>query len=114
MKETDWISRQAAIDEAYDVVIDGDVFRVVQVETLYGLPSAQQWIPCSERLPEESGRYLVTNAYADNNEINVVDFNYYNAEQGWWQTDCIDPDDDEYEFNLAWMPLPEPWKGVEE
>lgn len=37
----DLISRQATIDEAYDIMIDGDIFRVVQVETLYGLPSAQ-------------------------------------------------------------------------
>ncbi len=36
---TDLISRQAALAEAYDVVIDGSVFKVVQVETLYGLPT---------------------------------------------------------------------------
>lgn len=35
------IDRQAAIDEAYDVVVDGEVFKVVQVETLLALPSAQ-------------------------------------------------------------------------
>ena len=37
----DLISRQAALNEAYDVLIDGEVFRVVQVETLEALPSAQ-------------------------------------------------------------------------
>ena len=36
---TDLISREAAIKEAYNVVIDGSVFKVVQVETLYGLPT---------------------------------------------------------------------------
>ena len=35
------ISRQDAIKEAYPVSIDGEVFDVVQVETLMGLPSAQ-------------------------------------------------------------------------
>lgn len=35
------IDRQAAINEAYSVVIDGETFDVVQVETLMGLPSAQ-------------------------------------------------------------------------
>lgn len=33
------IDRQAALAEAYNVVIDGSVFKVVQVETLYGLPT---------------------------------------------------------------------------
>lgn len=37
---TDLISRQAAIKEAYKIVIDGEVYEVVQVETLMGLPSA--------------------------------------------------------------------------
>ena len=37
----DTISRQAAIDEAFEIIIDGQKFEVVQVETLMGLPSAQ-------------------------------------------------------------------------
>lgn len=69
--EGDTISRKAAID-----VIDA-IFPVNPMETEYAqgiacgaalaktyikqLPSAQpQWIPCSERLPEANGRYLVT------------------------------------------------------
>lgn len=36
----DLISRQAAIKEAYKIVIDGDAYEVVQTETLMGLPSA--------------------------------------------------------------------------
>ena len=38
---TDLISRQAAIKEAYKIVIDGNAYEVVQVETLMGLPSAE-------------------------------------------------------------------------
>lgn len=37
----DLIDRQAAIDECYPVTVDGEVYEVVQVETLMGLPSAQ-------------------------------------------------------------------------
>ena len=37
----DLIDRQAAIDECYPVTVDGEVYEVVQVETLIGLPSAQ-------------------------------------------------------------------------
>jgi hypothetical protein len=40
-KMDDLISRQAAIKEAYKIVIDGDAYEVVQVETLMGLPSVE-------------------------------------------------------------------------
>ncbi len=36
----DLIDRQAAIDEAYAVIVDDAVYDVVQVETLEALPSA--------------------------------------------------------------------------
>jgi hypothetical protein len=38
---SDLIDRQMAINNAYEICLDGDVFEVVQVETLMGLPSAQ-------------------------------------------------------------------------
>lgn len=45
---SDLISRQMALNEAYGVVIDGERFEVVQVETLLGLPSAEpkrgEWV----------------------------------------------------------------------
>lgn len=58
------------------------------------LPSAPQWIPCSEKSPEEDGRYLCT--YSDFGIC--VDFGLYT--DGHW---IIEP--------IAWMPLPQPWKG---
>lgn len=57
----------------------------------------EQWIPCSERLPEKEGKYLVT---LDKwNIVSFADFKNikYNPH-----------------FNapvIAWMPLPEPYKG---
>lgn len=38
---SDLIDRRAAIDECYPVMVDGEVYEVVQVETLMGLPSAE-------------------------------------------------------------------------
>lgn len=38
---SDLISRQAAIDESFEIYVDGQKFEVVQVETLMGLPSAE-------------------------------------------------------------------------
>ena len=58
----DTISRQMAIDATQGIgrlatLPDNDaVIRMSAVEyVLFNLPSAQQWIPVSERLPEEYG-----------------------------------------------------------
>ena len=73
------------------------------------------WIPCSERLPEEpkenpvfDGKYLevylVTTKYGSNEQDKVYPFrafwNGINFTDGWNILDVI-----------AWMPLPEPYKG---
>lgn len=56
----DLISRQAAIDACIKV---RELHAYDEIEEIKHLPSAQpeqRWIPCSERLPEANGRYLVT------------------------------------------------------
>jgi len=57
------------------------------------IPSAQQWIPCSERLPDQNGKYLVVGRQK---AINILKFDggrWY----GKWGV-------------VAWMPLPEPYR----
>lgn len=58
------------------------------------------WTPVSEMLPEKNGRYLVTNSAG---EIVDVDWNVW--VNGEWLFPNSAP--------IAWMPLPEPWKGEE-
>ena len=53
---SDYIKRKAAIDIA--CTFDDNERHLI--DALESLPTAQQWIPCSERLPEEEGHYLVT------------------------------------------------------
>ena len=70
-----------------------------------------EWIPCSERLPSESDYYLVTlrNAF-DDIGICVIWFAYeddYSEGSEWREI----TDDDTV---LAWMPLPQPWKGADD
>lgn len=57
----------------------------------------ERWIPCSERLPEKNGRYLVTNSAWGAME---VDWNA--CVDGAWVFSNTKP--------IAWMPLPEPYK----
>lgn len=66
-----------------------------------------EWIPCSERLPSESGDYLCTIPLdADETYTEVLMFHkgrFYEDDDEWGATYHDDV--------LAWMPLPEPYKG---
>ena len=67
-------------------------------------PSAQQWIPCSERLPEEFKRVLCC---TDMREMFLACV--YIFDDGNYSFD--DEDGMMWEGNVvAWMPLPEPYK----
>ena len=64
------------------------------------------WIPCSEGLPKEEGFYLVTLEDKCGAETTIRFFRIENGEHQWsvWGNETI----------TAWMPLPEPYKGVTE
>jgi hypothetical protein len=83
------------------------------IPLLYSLPSAQQWIPCSERLPEPNRSVLVQLRvdYAD--PIQIMTLNISKCEGGVsciWKTQEMSIYFD-MEDVVAWMPLPEPYKG---
>ena len=97
---------------------DGGIDANYAIDVLKNIPSAQQWIPCSERLPSEDGRYLVS--YWLMKDMPWISVMYY-GKPTFPETDhpCFYVSDDEYgdvEYNdiVAWMPLPEPYKGVTE
>ena len=76
------------------------------------LPSADrprgEWIPCSERLPDEDTEVLVVDY---NEAMQVCSVTSYKGMPVW---------EDVYgywhgiEVFDAWMPLPEPWKGADD
>ena len=79
-------------DDAADILIANGV-------------TVQKWIPVSERLPENAGRYLTAIIRA-NDERDVFDLWF---DCGEWY---IDENDDEFIHKVThWMPLPEPPKG---
>ena len=67
----------------------------------------QGWIPVTERLPEEDGRYLTTVKFSSGL---IECFDLYLTDGEW----LIDEDDDEFCGEvIAWQPLPEPYKPEE-
>ena len=70
---------------------DGSVEPFVKKET--------EWILCSERLPEKTGQYLVSVRLFDGCEKTTTD----GFENGQWGNEYVD--------HIAWMQLPEVYKG---
>jgi len=81
------------------------------------LPSVTpaRWIPVSERLPESAFGCLVTveedDRYGEPQEVLYPEFVGYDGETETWNN----ADGKEIPFDvIAWMPLPESWKGESE
>lgn len=119
----DLISRQAALDALKDVsehyTDKGREWHPhvdFMVEAIQYLPSAQQWIPASERLPDldnvykdDPTYYLVQNEYGDMMVATYIQFpGGARIWQQMYQYGAI------MEDIVAWRPLPEPWKGEED
>jgi len=87
-----------AYDDTYDITIHCESEEEMQraIEVI----NSRKWIPCSERLPEHSGIYLVTLTVAVEKYVVV---RWY-SQRGGWISD---------EHPEAWMPLPDPYKGEE-
>lgn len=116
----DTISRQDAVDALYKMLHDcfwaDDEELDAVITTLNELPSAQRWVSVSERLPKaehgegedllcqlENMRRIVL--YFDGGNWCYPSGEPYigvNYENGWSNK------------VVAWMPLPEPWKGEDE
>lgn len=103
-KSNDTISRQAAIDAMCNACSDWcDEGVCKKVSAIGNLPSAQQWIPVSERLPKESdGKVLITVS-------GEVETGKYSEFSKTWFIGILNGVGGD--APIAWMPLPEPWKG---
>ena len=95
-------------------VLNGMADTIVELERKL---AEREWIPCSERLPSEDGKYLVFyegTIIGSNIEImwygeplmpnvDVYGKHFYRSDAEWG--DII------YDEVVAWMPLPDPYKG---
>lgn len=125
----DAISRRGAIKAIKDALLSWSNMPEWRENKMVGaldkLPPAQPgWIPCKERLPKEDGNYLVTfeEGYAADygfDSIGIAPFEVDCEGFGIWQEEfdrhtlgSLGSDWVEIKV-IAWMPLPEPWKGEE-
>lgn len=125
--KNDLISRQAVLENAFAIYThECGLVEVVGVATIKDLPSVKpqtgHWITVSERLPEEDGDYFVTyeKGYAEDYNlppIGIVGFEVDCESFGYWHEHfdrqtlgSLGSEWEEIKV-IAWMPLPEPWKG---
>ena len=90
----------------------GEFERLVDIEVIE--PKHGEWIPCSERLPNENGDYLVT---LENGVVKILGYSttqrttypkgFYHIKDGFSWRQMQNP-------VVAWMPLPKPWKGADD
>ena len=97
----------------------------------YGRPQGE-WIPCSERLPEDIRPVIVT--WKNNDPESYYQYivgkhfigtaHYHRGKWYWYSSvtedllaeygKCDSEEFDEAIEVVAWMPLPEPWKGADD
>ena len=84
------------------------------IRQIKAMPTIGGWVPCSERLPDACGKYLVTMKWNDDSgdEHITIKTTWYGEWDGigWGWAEIFDI--------VAWMPLPEPYSiesdGIEE
>ena len=109
----DLISRQAAKDAFMNASADGDkvefcwwvLDRVPNIDPV----EHGEWIPCSERLPEENGQYLITVKYVHVDGYDDIYAEHGEWTDGKWDMFCFGHCG-KVENIIAWMPLPKPYK----
>ena len=130
----DLISRQAAIDalkqqaetmsewsNRYAEQRKGVLTAVNIIEDLSSAHPEPYWIPVTERLPEEYCECLVTYRTVDTQEfMDILEYEpsyEFDYEKGRFKGEWLFATDDERFTDgevIAWMPLPESFKGVTE
>jgi Lar family restriction alleviation protein len=112
----DAISRQETIHAISDWIYDTTDERLPEtvIRSLSAVQPEPHWISCSERLPENDNEVLITVWDAEDDYVEVYK-GFYQGHEWWtqWCHGCSKIKDEPCGENIviAWMPLPEPYRG---
>lgn len=95
------IMSQPPFDKGY---FNGVTFGITFKEPFFEADKKSGWIPCSERLPEKHGYYIVQTDGSRNNVIDIAEYGLF------WHNMKLDMMWHKASKIIAWMPLPEPYK----
>lgn len=82
------------------------------IECVKGMKPVNEWVPCSERLPDRNGNYLVTvRSYDETANIDFLTVDHANSDGGFlhYATKKF-VTAKRGSVAIAWQPLPEPYK----
>ncbi len=90
---------------------NGDIaIPIIDVEHAPTVKSKPQWIPCSERLPEVYKDVLICWDFKGNREVLIGNM-YSDGTFHGYDDEYLTHNGRKYRKAVAWMPLPEPWRG---
>lgn len=107
----DAVSRKTIDQNIYDYAESNGLSYANLKNAILDAPSVtltQKWIPVTERLPEESDDYLITNIAGDVEMAYFAHPKDYTISKGEWREICYKED------VIAWMPLPKSYKKESE
>lgn len=110
---SDLIRREDAIKALYKYSF---VSKDIIEREINSIPSADrprgEWIPCSERLPDERQDVYVTVFWDDYGD--TITAYGMRTQFGWSLWNTAEAELIKGYTVIAWMPLPEPWKGADD